>query len=64
MNTCKKVQLLILFVICNFCNKHFQVLGRHQWRCRAKVKEDAWEEVNESNHRHGDESNADRGMAI
>ena len=52
MNTRKIVQLLILFVIRNFCNKHFQVLGRHQWRCRGKVKED----VNESNYRHGDES--------
>ena len=48
-------------MICNFCNKHFQVLGRHQWRCRAKVKED----VNESNYRHGDESiNADTDFPI
>ena len=60
MNTHKIVQLLILFVICNFCNKHFQVLGRYHWRCRAKVKED----VNESNYHHGDESNADTNLPI
>ena len=45
MNTRKIVQLLILFMICNFCSKHFQVLGRHQWRCRAKVKEDVNEAI-------------------
>ena len=60
MNNCKIVQLLILFVICNFCNKHFQVLGRHQWRCRAKVKED----VNESNYHRGDENNVDTNLPI
>ena len=60
MNTREIVQLLILFVICNFCSKHFQVLGRHQWRCRAKVKED----VNENNYHRGDESNADTNLPI
>ena len=60
MNTRKIVQLLILFVICDFCNKHLQVLGRPQWRCRVKVKED----VNESNYHHGDESNADTNLPV
>ena len=64
MNTRKIVQLLILFVICNFCNKHFQVLGRHQWRCRAKVNENVNENVNESSYHRGDESNADTNLPI
>ena len=45
MNTRKIVQLLILFVICNFCNQHFQAIGRHQWRCRVKVKKDVNEAI-------------------
>ena len=37
------VILLVLFtksvarVICEFCNKDFMSLGRHTWRCKARV---------------------------
>ena len=44
----KKVFMFILgtFVICNFCQKDFLVLKRHQWRCKSKT---STMELNERN---------------
>ena len=38
--------LLVLFVICSFCKKDFEVLNRHSWRCKEKLKH----QRNEDNH--------------
>ena len=39
-----------IFVICSFCGKEFQSLGRHSWRCKEKLKDS---EKDQSNHSKG-----------
>ena len=29
--------LFLVFVICSFCGKNFESIGRHQWRCKEKI---------------------------
>ena len=31
------IGLLLVFVICSFCGKNFESIGRHQWRCKEKI---------------------------
>ena len=39
MNFPTIVCLVSVLAICNFCGEDFKVLGRHSWRCKAKIKE-------------------------
>ena len=32
------IVLFALFAICSFCGKEFVALGRHQWRCKQRVR--------------------------
>ena len=31
------ISLLLICVICSFCGKNFESLGRHEWRCKRKI---------------------------
>ena len=31
------ISLLLVCVICSFCGKNFESLGRHEWRCKRKI---------------------------
>ena len=31
------IGLLLVCVICSFCGKNFESLGRHEWRCKQKI---------------------------
>ena len=33
------VQLFLSCVLCSFCGKDFETLGRHQWRCEQKIND-------------------------
>ena len=37
-----------IFVICSFCGKEFQSLGRHSWRCKEKLKDSDKDQSNRS----------------
>ena len=39
MNFSIIVSFATVLVICSFCGEDFKVLGRHSWRCKAKVKD-------------------------
>ena len=50
----KKLFMVLLgsFVICNFCQRDFLVLKRHQWRCKSKTS------MTEHNQTNNDSPNA------
>ena len=31
------VGLILVCAICSYCGKNFELLGRHQWRCKQKI---------------------------
>ena len=31
------IGLLLVCAICSFCGKNFELLGKHQWRCKQKI---------------------------
>ena len=53
MNKVTIIGILAVFVICSFCKKDFEVLNRHSWRCKEKLKH----QRNERNHGNDSVSN-------
>ena len=44
-----RASLLALFstlIICGFCGKEFESLGRHSWRCKSKVENERESTIN------------------
>ena len=54
MNKDTIIGLQIVFVICSFCKNDFEVLNRHSWRCKEKLKH----QRNEGNHGNDRVSNS------
>ena len=46
MNKVTSIGLLVVFVICSFCKKDFEILNCHNWRCKEKLKH----QRNKDNH--------------
>lgn len=40
--------MLLGFVVCQFCEKDFESLGRHSWRCNQRVHQGNDAVMNES----------------
>ena len=54
MNKVTIIGLLVVFVIYSFCKNDFEVLNRHSWRCKEKLKH----QRNEGNHGNDRVSNS------
>ena len=42
------MSMLLVFVVCQFCEKDFVSIGRHSWRCKQRIHQGNDGVVNES----------------